>query len=440
MEVDGEDQPIRSYAWGLDLSGSEQGAGGVGGLCFATEHATNVTYHASFDYNGNLTSLRNPVGGTGARYEYGPFGESLTARDALAGTNPFRFSTKYTDAETGLVYYGYRYYNASLGRWLNRDPIEEDDLVNLFGFTGNSAVSSSDTLGLWTRDDWTGLVGPYSGTATSECDDTLESLAIRITGSSQAVSKLKAGKYGTTTKLPAGVVVDIAPILEELERILRDNIVAASGKYQVAFSTPHGRAAALDTPVRDNVCPVNGNWDRQKILSYYYGQNTVIGKDAAGNPIYKNWADCNLISRGIYAKGLIDTVGAGAFDKAFVNLGGVVRHIGERSGDVADVKLGDRVHFLNSEKYTEWARRNLEWQGEYAIAVSVGGMSGPRFVGGGIDNQFDVTEITRLLLDATNRLPGRGNNPAATTIQGTQNKISFFNMSKIGMTMFDKNK
>jgi hypothetical protein len=82
----------------------------------------------------------------------------------------------------------------------------------------------------------------------------------------------------------------------------------------------------------------------------------------------------------------------------------------------------------------------LEWQGEYAIAVSVGGMSGPRFVGGGIDNQFDVTEITRLLLDATNRLPGRGNNPAATTIQGTQNKISFFNMSKIGMTMFDKNK
>ena len=83
MEVDGEDQPISSYAWGLDLSGSEQGAGGVGGLCFATEHATNVTYHASFDYNGNLTSLRNPVGGTGARYEYSPFDESLTARPRL---------------------------------------------------------------------------------------------------------------------------------------------------------------------------------------------------------------------------------------------------------------------------------------------------------------------------------------------------------------------
>jgi hypothetical protein len=86
MEVDGEDQPIRSYAWGLDLSGRsgcKQGAGGVGGLCFATEHATNVTYHASFDSNGNLTSLRNPVGGTGARSEYSPFDESLTARPRL---------------------------------------------------------------------------------------------------------------------------------------------------------------------------------------------------------------------------------------------------------------------------------------------------------------------------------------------------------------------
>jgi RHS repeat-associated protein len=151
MEVDGEDQPIRSYAWGLDLSGrsgGEQGGGGVGGLCFETEHATNVTYHASFDSNGNLTSLRNPVGGTGARYEYGPFGESFTARDALAGTNPFRFSTKYTDADTGLVDYGYRYYNASLGRWLNRDPIGERGGINTLAFVGNDPVLHIDFLGL----------------------------------------------------------------------------------------------------------------------------------------------------------------------------------------------------------------------------------------------------------------------------------------------------
>jgi RHS repeat-associated protein len=34
--------------------------------------------------------------------------------------NPFRFSSKYQDDETDLLYYGYRYYNASTGRWLRK--------------------------------------------------------------------------------------------------------------------------------------------------------------------------------------------------------------------------------------------------------------------------------------------------------------------------------
>jgi RHS repeat-associated protein len=40
----------------------------------------------------------------------------------MAKLNPFRFSTKYDDDETDLLYYGYRYYNPSTGRWLSRDP------------------------------------------------------------------------------------------------------------------------------------------------------------------------------------------------------------------------------------------------------------------------------------------------------------------------------
>ena len=36
----------------------------------------------------------------------------------MAKANPFRFSTKYQDDETDLLYYGYRYYDASKGRWL----------------------------------------------------------------------------------------------------------------------------------------------------------------------------------------------------------------------------------------------------------------------------------------------------------------------------------
>jgi RHS repeat-associated protein len=43
----------------------------------------------------------------------------------MAKLNPFRFSTKYDDDETDLLYYGYRYYNPSTGRWLSRDPLNE---------------------------------------------------------------------------------------------------------------------------------------------------------------------------------------------------------------------------------------------------------------------------------------------------------------------------
>jgi RHS repeat-associated protein len=55
----------------------------------------------------------------------GPFGEVIRATGPMAKANPFRFSTKYQDDETDLLYYGYRYYNASTGRWLSRDPIDE---------------------------------------------------------------------------------------------------------------------------------------------------------------------------------------------------------------------------------------------------------------------------------------------------------------------------
>ena len=82
------------------------------------------------------------------KYEYDPFGNIIRASNIHAETNPFRFSTKFTDDETGLVYYGYRYYDPVRGRWLSRDPIEEEGGLNLYGFVGNDGVNGIDFLGL----------------------------------------------------------------------------------------------------------------------------------------------------------------------------------------------------------------------------------------------------------------------------------------------------
>jgi RHS repeat-associated protein len=114
---------IRTYLWGLDLSGSEQAAGGVGGLWLMTDYISAKYHWPSYDGNGNVAALVAQANGSlSARYEYGPFGETLRATSPMAKHNPFRFSTKYTDNETGLLYYGYRFYNPVTGSWVSRDP------------------------------------------------------------------------------------------------------------------------------------------------------------------------------------------------------------------------------------------------------------------------------------------------------------------------------
>jgi RHS repeat-associated protein len=126
-EVGASGSLVRGYVWGLDLSGSVQGAGGVGGLLEVTYCGAQTTNcFVAFDGNGNVAALVNAANSNVvAQYEYGPFGEPLRATGPMAKANPFRFSTRFTDDETDLLYCGYRFYNQNLGRWPSRDMIEE---------------------------------------------------------------------------------------------------------------------------------------------------------------------------------------------------------------------------------------------------------------------------------------------------------------------------
>jgi RHS repeat-associated protein len=127
---------VRSYVWGLDVSESLDGAGGVGGLLWVRVSGGPAAgvHFVTYDGNGNVWTLVSAGTGTEtARYEYGPFGEPLRLTGAAAGSNPFRFSTKRTEDRTGLVLYEYRAYSPTSGRWLTRDPAEE------VGFRAQSA-------------------------------------------------------------------------------------------------------------------------------------------------------------------------------------------------------------------------------------------------------------------------------------------------------------
>jgi RHS repeat-associated protein len=151
----------RTYTWGIDLSGSTQGAGGVGGLLSVTKNeapptgsgqASTSHFYPIYDGNGNIEAYIDSNGTPAAIYQYDAFGNVLSGGgkgDVLEQAKfSHRFSTKYQDAETGLLYYGYRYSHILLGRWLNRDPIEENGGLNLYGFVGNCAPTKWDIFGL----------------------------------------------------------------------------------------------------------------------------------------------------------------------------------------------------------------------------------------------------------------------------------------------------
>jgi RHS repeat-associated protein len=146
QERDGNNNPLVSYTRGTDLSGTSQGAGGIGGLLARTDTNGSSFYHT--DGNGNVTMLVNGTGTVLAKYLYDSYGNTVGSWGSLANANTYRFSSKEVDLKSGLYYYGYRYYQPNLQRWLNRDPIEEAGGINLYGHVGNDPVNCIDLFGL----------------------------------------------------------------------------------------------------------------------------------------------------------------------------------------------------------------------------------------------------------------------------------------------------
>jgi RHS repeat-associated protein len=146
---------VTRHTWGEDLSGTLQGAGGIGGLLRSTtaEVTTNGTpkteheHTFSYDSNGNVILLTNAKARETARYSYDAFGKTLTATGPAAEQNRYQFSTKPVEEESRLIYYGYRWYDPITGRWPSRDPIEERGGVNLYSFVNSEPLNNVDILG-----------------------------------------------------------------------------------------------------------------------------------------------------------------------------------------------------------------------------------------------------------------------------------------------------
>ena len=127
--------------------------GNIGGI-LAKSTGTSTLTHTFFHYDGsgNVVSLTDSSQNSVAEYSYDSYGNTLTATGTQAASNAYRYSTKELHSFSGLYDYGFRFYSPSLGRWINRDPIEEDGGLNLYAIVGNSPTNFVDDYGMAPKD------------------------------------------------------------------------------------------------------------------------------------------------------------------------------------------------------------------------------------------------------------------------------------------------
>ena len=126
------------------------------------------TYYYHPDHLGSVSVVSNHRGEPYERVEYLPFGEMwIEETDPATSYIPFRFTSKEYDEETGLYYYGARYYEPRLSRWMSADPagwelinpMDEDgepragysviEAANWYAYTSNNPVKYVDPTGMW---------------------------------------------------------------------------------------------------------------------------------------------------------------------------------------------------------------------------------------------------------------------------------------------------
>ena len=121
-----------------------------------------------------MTEVFDGEGTVAVTYDYSPYGTVNSAGDLV---QPVQWSSEMNDEELALVYYNYRSYNPTDGRWFNRDPIAEEEGWNLYGMCGNASIIYVDYLGLEVEDD---ISSGFSGPVKCERNFIRKELKIRI--------------------------------------------------------------------------------------------------------------------------------------------------------------------------------------------------------------------------------------------------------------------
>jgi RHS repeat-associated protein len=137
---DGENVVEELGGGGNLLASYTQGAG-IDEPLAMTRIGGTYFYHA--DGLGSITSLTDTTGNVAATYVYDSFGKLTASTGAI--TNPFQYTGREFDTETGLYYYRARYFDPKAGRFISQDPVHSG--VNFYDYVTNNPTLSVDPFG-----------------------------------------------------------------------------------------------------------------------------------------------------------------------------------------------------------------------------------------------------------------------------------------------------
>jgi RHS repeat-associated protein len=156
----------------------------------AVQQGTN-TYYYHADGLGSITALSNASGSIVQTYSYDSFG-NMTATGSIS--QPFTYTAREYDSETGMYFYRARYYDPKVGRFVTKDPIGfGGGDVNLYSYTGQNPVNYTDPYGLLSSAEALAHYLGGSGTALSMQFNEINTSSVRVTSFPQVQSELKKG-------------------------------------------------------------------------------------------------------------------------------------------------------------------------------------------------------------------------------------------------------
>ena len=189
---------------------------------------SDTIYYYHFDGLGSVIALSDVNSVIVERYSYDVFGKPSNTSDV---NNPYLFTGRRYDDETGLYYYRARYYDYATGRFLQTDPVGYTAGLNLYTYCGNDPIDFVDPLGLYLLDSDVYYSGLFYQAQCLISGQIQIAVVADISGN---IGILITGSYGGGSKSTGGGnVFGALKATENLNRPLT-NFDLAQGDSQVA--------------------------------------------------------------------------------------------------------------------------------------------------------------------------------------------------------------